>query len=63
MKPSANYRNQATASGGWLPPQPAARPEPDFSHWLTRAARGHTWNGDGVSRGKTRNEPSRNRSH
>jgi len=56
MKPTANYRNQATAAGGWLPPQAAARPAPDFSHWLTRAARGHTWNGAGVSRGNPRHE-------
>jgi hypothetical protein len=49
MRPPANYRNQASTHAGWLPPEAATRRAPDFSHWLTRAARGHTWNGRGVT--------------
>ena len=50
MKSPANYRNATQAApGAWLPAQ-AALPRPlDLSHWLSRAARGHTWNGSGAN--------------
>lgn len=44
MKPTANYRI-ATPSGtcAWLPRLAPPRAL-DPSHWLSRAARGHSWN-------------------
>jgi len=49
MKTSANYRNAVpAAAGAWLPP-PAVPRALDVSHWLSRAARGHTWNGHGAT--------------
>jgi hypothetical protein len=33
----------------WLPAQPTASRAHDLSHWLSRAARGHTWNGSGIT--------------
>ena len=46
MKTSANYRPLAPASTphGWLPAQMATPRALDLSHWLSRAARGYTWN-------------------
>lgn len=50
MKTSANYRTATPAvPGAWLPAQAALPPALDLSHWLSRAARGHTWNGHGVN--------------
>ena len=60
MKTPANYRPGppalelrthavARAENGWLPSQAAMPRALDLSHWLSRAARGHTWNGDGVT--------------
>ena len=50
MKTLANYRNTTRATGapGWLPAH--ATRALDLSHWLSRAARGHTWNGGASSR-------------
>jgi hypothetical protein len=46
--PAHHAHTAATAPRGWLP-APAAPPRAlDVSHWLSRAARGHTWNGHGV---------------
>jgi len=58
MKTPANYRNTAPAAqpapghslgGAWLPAQVAMPRALDLSHWLSRAARGHTWNGHGAT--------------
>jgi len=50
MKTSANYRNAThTAPGAWLPAHAASARVLDLSHWLSRAARGHTWNGSGAN--------------
>jgi hypothetical protein len=48
MKTPAHHRNP-TATSGWMPSPAVPQRAPDFSHWLTRAARGHTWNGRGVT--------------
>ena len=48
MKTPANYRQSTKASPpqGWLP-LPLTTPRAlDMSHWLSRAARGYSWNGD-----------------
>jgi len=48
MKTPANYRTTApAAAGAWLPRAAVPRAL-DLSHWLSRAARGHTWNGPGA---------------
>jgi hypothetical protein len=46
MKTSANYRSHGptSTSHGWLPAQMATPRALDLSHWLSRAARGHSWN-------------------
>jgi len=46
MKTSANYRpmTSTTTPHGWLPAQVATPRALDLSHWLSRAARGYTWN-------------------
>jgi len=48
MKTSANNLRSArpTTSHGWLPAQVATPRALNFSHWLSRAARGYTWNAD-----------------
>jgi hypothetical protein len=48
MKTPANYRNSTPRAIGWLPAAVAAPRALDLSHWLSRAARGHTWNGPGA---------------
>jgi hypothetical protein len=52
MKTLANYQPETRprTAAGWLPAQAAAPRALDLSHWLSRAARGHTWNGDATSR-------------
>lgn len=52
MKTPANYlpAMRAGAATGWLPAQAVMPRALDLSHWLSRAARGHTWNGDAHSR-------------
>lgn len=52
MKTLANYlaATRAAATTGWLPAQASLPRRLDLSHWLSRAARGHTWNGDAHSR-------------
>jgi hypothetical protein len=49
MKTSANYRTATPAPGAWLPAQATLPRAIDLSHWLSRAARGHTWNGHGAT--------------
>jgi hypothetical protein len=45
MKTSANYRpmTRTTTPHGWLPAQ-VATPRAIVTHFLSRAARGYTWN-------------------
>ena len=46
MKTSANTRLLAPAPTphGWLPARMATPRALDLSHWLSRAARGYSWN-------------------
>jgi hypothetical protein len=54
MKSQANSRSKSRATAlCWLP-GPAAR-SVDLSHWLSRAARGHTWNADAAMRRRRTN--------
>lgn len=52
MKTPANYlpESRGRTAAGWLPAQAVAPRALDLSHWLSRAARGHTWNGGATSR-------------
>jgi hypothetical protein len=50
MKLCTNYRSGHSGQGGWLPRRPPPAGPPDFSHWLSRAARGYTWNADAADR-------------
>jgi hypothetical protein len=44
MKTPAPNRPAPAGNAGWLP-TPASLPRAvDLSHWLSRAARGHSWN-------------------
>jgi hypothetical protein len=45
MKTPANYRPVPPAPQRWLPADVAPPRALDLSYWLSRAARGHTWNG------------------
>jgi hypothetical protein len=45
MNTPAQQARTAPAPRGWLPPQAALPRALDVSHWLSRAAHGHTWNG------------------
>jgi hypothetical protein len=51
MKSFANQHRPAAASApqGWMPSQPMA-PRALVRHFLSRAARGHTWNSHGAER-------------
>jgi hypothetical protein len=46
--PAHSQRSASAASRGWLPAQAEMPRALDVSHWLSRAARGHTWNGHGA---------------
>jgi len=50
MKTHDNTRSQVRQPGtaNWLPPHPARSINPTC--WLSRAARGHTWNGEAAFR-------------
>jgi hypothetical protein len=37
-----------SANANWPPPHPVRSIDPN--HWLSRAARGHTWNGEAAIR-------------
>jgi hypothetical protein len=56
MKHPATHRSPTGASPpGWLPPSAVAAPSParPLEHWLSRAARGHTWNAGASTRRRT----------
>jgi hypothetical protein len=50
MKTAHNLSTASPQRAPSWPPMPAAAsPAVDTNHWLSRAARGFTWNRDGVS--------------
>lgn len=74
MKTPANYLPGSTAlelrthaaaraEHGWLPAGIDVPRALDLSHWLSRAARGHTWNGAATSRDHARMQLQRRRPH
>jgi hypothetical protein len=50
MSAAALSRRNADASRGWLPAELATGRAHDVSYWLSRAARGYSWNSAGITR-------------
>ena len=46
--PAHSRQTTRAAARGWLPDSPAR--SVDLAHWLSRAARGHTWNAGAAMR-------------